>query len=447
MGSTTKTGSVTLVPSGYTGLTNLTADSTYGVANGYTDSSSTNYARFTLGTSSTGYLYYTFDTSSIPSNATISSISARFKARVNNTSRVTNTTCQLYTNTTAKGSSSTFAVTTASQQSMTVGSWTRSELTNLRLRIGATGSSSTSTKRFDFYGADVTINYSWVETTYDVTSSISGTGTIDPSGTVEVVSGDSYTLMISGVSSPTVMDNNVNVSSQLVQITDETKTFIPDSNTNSNFTLTNISDAYNDATNTTYAQLGLAGSTTGTIYFDIEDIDIPSGVTITSVSCDATLQFNNNSSSSGFTASCQMYAGSTAKGSATTIASSSTAVPKTTFHLNVGSWSSSDLSNPRFYITATNSARSTQRYLYVYGVSFNVTYESDGVMYSYTISSVTENHTITVSSTAPSQTIYFKNNGAWVAATSVYKKVNGSWVLQSNLSNVFDASTNYVKGN
>lgn len=32
------------------------------------------------------------------------------------------------------------------------------------------------------------------------------------------------------------------------------------------------------------------------------------------------------------------------------------------------------------------------------------------------------------------------------AAAAVYKKVNGSWVLQTNLANVFDANTNYVKG-
>ena len=40
-----------------------------------------------------------------------------------------------------------------------------------------------------------------------------------------------------------------------------------------------------------------------------------------------------------------------------------------------------------------------------------------------------------------------KVNGAWVAVTAVYKKVNGSWVQQSNLSNLFSTTANYVKGN
>lgn len=54
---------------------------------------------------------------------------------------------------------------------------------------------------------------------------------------------------------------------------------------------------------------------------------------------------------------------------------------------------------------------------------------------------------IWVESTGQTDTIYFKDNGSWVAATKVYKKVNGSWVEQTDLTNVFDSSTNYVKGN
>lgn len=42
---------------------------------------------------------------------------------------------------------------------------------------------------------------------------------------------------------------------------------------------------------------------------------------------------------------------------------------------------------------------------------------------------------------------FYKTTGGWVAATKVYKKVNGSWVEQSDLTTVFNANTNYVKGN
>ena len=43
--------------------------------------------------------------------------------------------------------------------------------------------------------------------------------------------------------------------------------------------------------------------------------------------------------------------------------------------------------------------------------------------------------------------IYIKENGNWNKYSAVYKKENGIWVLQSNLKSIFDANTNYVRGN
>ena len=439
MATVTKT--VTLIPSGYTGLTGMTINSSYPIANGYTNADSTNYARFDVTQSTTGSVYFTFDVSDIPSGATISSVTARGKARVSNTSRVTNTVMQLYTNTTAKGSNTTFGVTTASTQNLSPGSWTRSELSNIRLKIGGTASSSSSSRRIDFYGADVTVTY----TVATYTVSVSGVGTLDPSTSQTVESGDSYTLKISGLSSkPTVTDNGTDVTSSLTEMTTATDVLIPNGNTVTTFTATNITNAYGDKDSDTYAQLALAGSATGTVYLDFQDLSIPSGATITSVSCQATLQFNNNGSTSGFTSSCQMYAGSTAKGSSYQWVSSGSAVAKNTYTLTVGSWTATEINNARFYLTATNSARSTSRQVYIYGVSFSVTYESDGITYVYTISSVTGDHTIVVSSGSGAQDVlYVKINGTWTAATAVYKKVSDSWVQQTNLQNVFDSGTNY----
>jgi len=50
-------------------------------------------------------------------------------------------------------------------------------------------------------------------------------------------------------------------------------------------------------------------------------------------------------------------------------------------------------------------------------------------------------------STGQTDSLYFKNNGAWVEASHVYKKVNGSWVEQFDLTTVFDPTKNYIKGN
>ena len=449
MGTRVVSDSAVLIPSGNTGLTNLTQNNSYPITRGYTDAASTNYARFTLQTSTTGYIYYTFNTTALPANASITSVAARFKARVGNTSRVTNTGAQLYSGTSAKGSSTAFASTSASTRTMTPGSWTRSELNDLRIRVTATGSTSTSEKRFDFYGADVTINYTYNITTYNVTSTINGIGSISPSGTVELDSGEPYELIISDVNGiASVTDNGNNVTSQLVQLTTATETIVPEGYTNGTtaFTITNIDNAYTDASSTTFATLtAAAGGTERSIYLELGEATIPAGATITGVTCSATFQFSRNNSSSGVTASCQLYSGSNAKGSATTIVSSATDLAKTTFNLTPGSWTASEIANARLFISMTNNASGTQRILYVYGVSFNVTYEVDGLVYKYTINSVTGDHTIIVTPSSD-KNIYIKENGTWQLYSKVYKKINGSWVQQSDLTTVFDNSINYIKG-
>ena len=448
MGTQTITGSVTLVPSGYSDVTNITADSSYGPTRAYADASNTSYSRYSFSSAVSGYVYYKFDTSEIPQNATITSISARGKARVNNTSRVTNTGMQLYSGTTAKGSSTAFAMTTASTQNLSPGAantWTRADINDLRIRVSGTGSGS-STKRFDFYGADVTIGYSYTVTTYDVTvtNSSSATVTVD---NATPVAGDTVHVISSTVTGITVTDNSTDVTNQFVESHGGTATAVPSSSTNTGFTITDLNNAYHGADNTNYARLDLGGGSSGTLYLDFASLGIPSGSTINSVSCSFTYEYNRNNSSSGYTASCQMYANTTAKGSSSSLVSAGgTAVAKTTINLSVGSWTASELANARLYITATNNASSTHRYLYVYGATLTVVYQMASAVYIYTISNIAGNHAIVVTSSGSADTLYFKSGGNWVTATKVYKKVSGSWVEQSDLTTVFNSNTNYLKG-
>ena len=51
-----------------------------------------------------------------------------------------------------------------------------------------------------------------------------------------------------------------------------------------------------------------------------------------------------------------------------------------------------------------------------------------------------------IPASSATEAIYFKNNGAWTAATKVYKKINGSWVEQTDLTSVFSSTINYIKG-
>lgn len=422
--------------------------------NMYTDASSTNYATITHTTSGTSsyYCYIKgFNFGDVPSDAEVSSIVIRIKGRESGLSTSTTYAPRLYNDTstiTGASTASTNFGTSSSGTTITVpytGTWStlKGYGSDLGIRVVIRRSNRNTQGYLYIYGAEIEVTYT-VPVYHTITSSTTS-GTIDPSGSVSILEGSDYTLSISGVV-PSVMDNNIDVTSQLTQITSGTQTAIPDSNTSTGFSISNINNAYADATSTNYADLSLNGRTTGEIYFTLDGLTIPSGATILSVSCSATLQYNRNGSSSSATASCQMYSGNSAKGSSTSIISSGgTDVAKTTFNLSVGSWTASELENPRFYLTCYNGASSTVRHIYVYGVSFTVSFESSNVIYIYTIENVTADHIIVVTASAPTQVIYCKVDGSWVAATKVYKKVNGSWVEQSDLTNVFTEGVNYVK--
>jgi hypothetical protein len=65
---------------------------------------------------------------------------------------------------------------------LTPGTWTTSELTNIKLRIGAQGSTSGNQTRYVyFYGATLTINYSVSGWQYTITATSSDAGaTVTP---------------------------------------------------------------------------------------------------------------------------------------------------------------------------------------------------------------------------------------------------------------------------
>lgn len=145
---------------GYTNLSSgVTINSSYPITNTYRVANTTTYARLDFNTSTTGYIELLFDIPDIPPSATITSLTAKAGLRVSSTSRMTSTNCQLYSGSEAKGSNTTFATTTTTIYNLHTGSWTASEVADLRMRIGATSSNSTSSKYIYLYGADITISY------------------------------------------------------------------------------------------------------------------------------------------------------------------------------------------------------------------------------------------------------------------------------------------------
>ena len=68
------------------------------------------------------------------------------------------------------------------------------------------------------------------------------------------------------------------------------------------------------------------------------------------------------------------------------------------------------------------------------------------VNYIYELTNITATHTLVVGcSGGTTQTLYLKSNDRWVAVSKAYIKQNGTWVEQSDLSQVFNSTTNYKK--
>jgi len=149
------------VPSGYTNLTNYQVASGYPITNGYSGTDDKSYARLQLTANTSGHVDYTIDTSSIPRWAVIRSITC--KVRVAISSRMADATVQLYSGTTAKGSASAITSTSTSNiEQLVPGSWTRAELSDMRIHVasrGASGGGSINQRSLYFYGADISITY------------------------------------------------------------------------------------------------------------------------------------------------------------------------------------------------------------------------------------------------------------------------------------------------
>ena len=189
--------------------------------NGLTDTSSENYVSFKPATSAVGGMKYGFNVS-IPTNATIDSISCSVKIRCSNSNGMSSATFQLYAGDTAKGGEVSFNndTSTTPRSIPNVGTWTLSDLNDIQLRI--TAKLSSGNRYVYFYGADLTITYSYNETQYQVTVS----SETETSASISVqnewnTEGSDVTVNVSNVSNLLrlgVFDNGENVADKMTNV-------------------------------------------------------------------------------------------------------------------------------------------------------------------------------------------------------------------------------------
>ena len=175
-------------------------------------SSNTTYATLTTSTTggATSYAFWKFDCSSIPSNATIESVSCVAKCYVNNTTRIGTRSVQLYYGTsTAKGSSVSFGNSTTATQTLDCGTWTREELNDINIRVAGTRGTSTRSASIQFYGADLTVTYTMPQN-YTVTTTITNGVLVNPSTSEVVVGGSDLDFFFRGNEKTKFMSMKVN---------------------------------------------------------------------------------------------------------------------------------------------------------------------------------------------------------------------------------------------
>ena len=197
------------------------------ISNGFAGSGSTTRAAFftNTGQSAASYFYYNFDCSSIPQTATINSVACAVKCGTQGTNYYNTRQVQLCAGTTPKGNATTISGnnTSPSTHTLTVGTWTREELNNCKVRIyitrlNSTGTGATEPSTVSFYGATLTVNYSVDGTMYEINASSDTTlATVEPSSQ-EVFQGGSGVVKIDvdNVGDIIVKDNDTDVTSQLV---------------------------------------------------------------------------------------------------------------------------------------------------------------------------------------------------------------------------------------
>jgi len=176
---------------------------------------------------------------------------------------------------------------------------------------------------------------------------------------------------------------------------DETNSVYPGT-----FYSTNVlENCYTDASSSTraafYTTTGSNAVTTVYLNFD-ECEDIPSGATINSVTC--SVKCGTQGTSYFGTRTVQMCAGTTAKGSATTMSGSNSS--PTTHNLTVGSWTAAEIRNAKlkFHVVRGTSNTTTDATFSVFGATLTVNYSISGYMYTVTATSNVTGYTVDPSS-------------------------------------------------
>lgn len=414
---------IRLIPStNYISSSNLTVGS---ANNMYANTDSTTYGTVTNTKSGTSsyYIYLRgFNFDDVPNNAIVSNISIKLKASHTggNTSTIY---CYDGTTQVAACGSTTALGTTASIKTFTntTVDWDtlKSYGSDFGIRINCRRSSRNTQAVISIYGAEIEVTYT-LPVYHNV--SISGTN-VSPTGTQSVLEGSSLTVKAYYDTKPTVTDNNVDVTNQVVQMTDS----------GANYDVENITTTYGFALNSNdYYESNNKGHSSSAAVCKV-NFHLPVSATITfSVinyaegtydygllsNVDTTLNTNSSADSSNVYWSGQNH---------------NSASVQTVTYSNV---TAGDHYIYVKYFKDSYTDSNNDSLQFKVAITLNESF-TPGTYWGYTLSNITADHTIVVSSAAAQDKLYVKVNGSWVEAVAVYKKVESA----SSATTTFDGYT------
>ena len=459
-----------LVPSTYY-LSNSSYLAVSNVNNMYANTDSTTYGTVTHNRASTNNTYYIylrgFNFGDIPSNAEVSGWTVKIKASAtgHTTSTSTSYYMSLYNGTAAIGSTYASARLTTSVQtiSFSEGSLTwdtiKSYGSNFGIRIPLRRASSNTADIVSIYGAEIEVTYI-VPNPRTVTTTLVGTGTIDPSGTETYYDGDEYTMTVVPANSGatvTATRNGTTITLEHHRAGTNTISSVPTEDFTTGFSDSGA-DFYQSSsvTGTSWLEYAIGHSAespystsdtnntyvkpsgdTGWINYHFNFDDIPVNATINSVSVKVYGARENSSIDTTHVARFQCYSGNTAKGSIQNFTSTSNSLVTVT---DVGTWTAEELHDAqlRFEVGYYGGR--------MLGITWEVSYTSQEYFSYETIINGDMAIVVTIDGSPAVSVLSVKMNNAWKQVITGYKKINGAWVAQSDLTSLFNSTDNFKKG-
>lgn len=442
-----------LTPSTYY-LSNSSYLSVSNASNMYDDTDSTTYATvYNSRTSTSSYYIYLrgFNFDDIPDAAVVSDFTVRLKAYESGVSTSSSHKPYLAKGTsTINGSCSAITTTaTVHEFSRISADWDtiKSYGDNFGIRINCRRASRNTAAYMYIYGAEIEVTYT-VPNPRTVTTTLSGNGTIVPSGATTTYDGEEFELTITPTDKTetvTATKNGVDITADLVApgagstdifTADDVNTSgIQSGSSYAQYAIGHTAESPYSSTSNMYASSG----STGYAAYSFDFSNIPSNATIEDIEVRCYGHRESSTIDSSHVSQCVLYNGSS-------VASEEVDFPSTS--------SSTITLTPTTMPTRTQLDNYTLRHYVGYygglvtGISFEVTYSTgsgiDHYTYTYTVDG-DATIVVIIGSSGSSKKIYIKQNGTWVQCSKIYLKVNNSWVeqSQSNWETVLPIENNY----